>query len=233
MINKLSYGIFTSNQLKIIALIAMTIDHIGVQIFPEIKILRIIGRIAFPIFAYMIAEGCKYTKNRKKYLLTMISMAVICQFVYFFAMNSLSQCILVTFSLSVALIYVLDNAQSRGEVKSSVITIAAFAVVIFLTEILPRLWKGTDFGIDYGIYGVMLPVFVFAAHRKMQKLFAAAIMLVLLSVDFGGVQWFGLMALPLLALYNGERGRLNMKSLFYIYYPSHLVIIYLISMLIK
>ena len=233
MINKLSYGIFTSNQLKIIALIAMTIDHIGVQIFPEIKILRIIGRIAFPIFAYMIAEGCKYTKNRKKYLLTMISMAVICQFVYFFAMNSLSQCILVTFSLSVALSYVLDNAQSRGDVKSSFITIAAFAVVIFLTEILPRLWKGTDFGIDYGIYGVMLPVFVFAAHRKMQKLFAAAIMLVLLSVDFGGVQWFGLMALPLLALYNGERGRLNMKSLFYIYYPSHLVIIYLISMLIK
>lgn len=233
MTNKLRQGIFTGNQLKIIALITMTIDHIGAQIFPEMKILRIIGRIAFPIFAYMIAEGCKYTRNRKKYLLTMILIAVICQLVYFFAMGSLSQCILVTFSLSIVLIYALDIAHIRGDIKSLVIALAAFVGVIFLTEILPDLWMGTDFGIDYGLCGVMLPVFVFAADKKGQKLFAAAIMLVLLSISLGGVQWFGLMSLPLLALYNKERGALKMKSLFYIYYPSHLVVIYLISMLVN
>lgn len=232
MTNKLRQGIFTGNQLKIIALIAMTIDHIGARIFPEVKILRIIGRIAFPIFAYMIAEGCKYTRNRKKHLLTIFAIAIICQLVYFFAMGSLNQCILVTFSLSVALIYALDNAQSRGDIKSYVIALAAFIGVIFLTEILPVIWKGTDFGIDYGLYGVMLPVLVFAADKKIQKLFAAAIMLVLLSISLGGVQWFGLMSLLLLALYNGERGGLKMKNLFYIYYPSHLVVIYLISMFV-
>ena len=57
----------SGNQLKIIALIAMTIDHIGLQFLPHVTILRIIGRLAFPIFAYMIAEGCLHTRNRRRY----------------------------------------------------------------------------------------------------------------------------------------------------------------------
>ena len=56
----------TNNQLKIIAMITMLIDHIGIVLFPQIKIFRIIGRFAFPIFAYMLAEGCTNTKNKKK-----------------------------------------------------------------------------------------------------------------------------------------------------------------------
>ena len=55
----------TGNQLKLIALVTMTIDHIGMQLFPRVRLLRIIGRLAFPIFAYMIAEGCRYTRNRR------------------------------------------------------------------------------------------------------------------------------------------------------------------------
>ena len=55
----------TGNQLKLIALITMTIDHVGMMLLPQLRILRAIGRIAFPIFAYMIAEGCRHTRNRK------------------------------------------------------------------------------------------------------------------------------------------------------------------------
>jgi len=55
----------TNNQLKIIAMLAMLIDHVGMIIFPGIMALRYIGRIALPIFAYMIAEGCHYTRDRK------------------------------------------------------------------------------------------------------------------------------------------------------------------------
>ena len=51
---------FTGNQLKIIALVTMTCDHVGMQIFPQLIWLRIIGRLAFPIYAYMIAEGCAH-----------------------------------------------------------------------------------------------------------------------------------------------------------------------------
>ena len=88
----------SGNQLKLIALAAMTCDHIAVAFFPRLTILRIIGRLAFPIFAYMIAEGCQFTKNRKKYLLSMAALALVCQVVYFVAMRSLYQCVLVTFT---------------------------------------------------------------------------------------------------------------------------------------
>ena len=68
--------------LKMIATVAMLIDHIGAVLFPQIEILRIIGRIAFPIFAYMIAEGCVHTKSKKKYFLTKIAriMSIIVNF---------------------------------------------------------------------------------------------------------------------------------------------------------
>ena len=104
----------SGNQLKLIALVTMTIDHVGMLLFPRLRILRYIGRIAFPIFAYMIAEGCHYTRNRRKYLLSMIFVAALCQVVYFFAMGSLYMSVLVTFSLSIGLIYLADYAQSGG-----------------------------------------------------------------------------------------------------------------------
>ena len=56
----------TGNQLKIIALIAMTIDHVGLILLPQVELLRIIGRLSFPIFAYMIAEGCFFTHDKKR-----------------------------------------------------------------------------------------------------------------------------------------------------------------------
>ncbi|MBR6552622.1 MAG: hypothetical protein IKT89_07260, partial [Clostridia bacterium] len=60
----------TNNQLKIIAMFSMLLDHIGKVLLPQYPILQIIGRLAFPIFAFMIAEGCFYTKNKTRYFLT-------------------------------------------------------------------------------------------------------------------------------------------------------------------
>lgn len=201
-----------NNQLKIIALISMTIDHIGVQLFPDIVVLRIIGRLAFPIFAYMIAEGAKYTKNRPKYLLTISLTALICQMVYYFAEKSLDQCILVTFTLSIILIYALDY---------KFLSLPAIFACFLLTEFL---------NIDYGFCGIMMPVVLYIAEEKRKKILYGTIMLILLSVSLGGVQWYSLFAIPLLALYNEKRGRLNLKYFFYIYYPLHLALIYLISL---
>lgn len=70
---------------------------------------------------------------------------------------------------------------------------------------------------------------VYLAKGKMKKLIVATIMLILLAVEMGGVQWFGLLSIPILALYSGKRGKRNFKYLFYIYYPVHLVVIYLLS----
>lgn len=215
----------TSNQLKLLALVTMTVDHIGVQLLPQYPLLRIIGRLAFPIYAYMIAEGCAHTKNRKKYLLQMAGLALLCQLVYFFAMGSLFQCILVTFTLSILLIYAYDTG-SRPRILLTLLG------VTFVTVTLPRLLPGTDFAVDYGFFGVLLPLAVHLGETRPQKLLAAALCLVLLALQLGGVQWFGLLALLPLALYSGKRGNRRLKWLFYGYYPLHLAAIYGISLLL-
>lgn len=221
----------TGNQLKIIALIAMTVDHIGYQLYPASEWMRVVGRLAFPIFAYMIAEGARYTKNRKKYLGMMLGLGVICQLVYFFAMDSLYQCILMTFSLSIILIYALDHALKRKTPDAWILLILVFIAVFFLVCILPMLLTNTDYGVDYGIWGVLFPVFVYLGGKnKWAKLALATIPLIFLALAYTN-QGYALFALVPLALYNGTRGKLKMKYLFYIYYPLHLVIIYAIGLL--
>jgi hypothetical protein len=68
--------------LKIVACICMTIDHIGELFFPEVSIFKIIGRLAFPLFAFFIAEGCKYTRNRLRRLLEILCLGIMCETVY-------------------------------------------------------------------------------------------------------------------------------------------------------
>lgn len=231
MITKTKFAL-TGNQLKIIALIAMTCDHVGLQLLPQFPVLRIIGRLALPIFAYMIAEGCRHTRNRTKYLLTILVFAAVCQAVYFFAMGSLYMCILVTFSLSVALIYVLDRAVSRKGIGDCTLAAFSLAAVYFLCESLPELLVDTDYAIDYGFWGVMLPVLIYFGRNCIGSLILSGLGLVLLALSRGDLQWYALAALPLLALYGGQRGKLKMKYLFYVYYPVHLVVIYGISLIL-
>ena len=108
----------TGNQLKILAMIAMTCDHVGVQLFPQLLWLRLIGRLALPVYAYMIAEGCRHTRDRKKYFLRLFGMGVLCQAVYFVAMGSLYMCILITFSLSVILIGLMDAVEKEKSAQN-------------------------------------------------------------------------------------------------------------------
>ena len=214
----------TSNQLKVLAMITMTIDHIGVQLLPQYHILRMIGRLAFPIYAYLIAEGCAHTRDRRRYLLQMGGMALLCQLVYFFAMHSLYQCILVTFTLSILLIYAIDSG-------SPLLGAGMFLAVLFLTGFLPNRLPG--FYIDYSLWGVLTPVAVYLGRNKWEKLLFCGILLALLAAAHSGfTQWLGLLSLIPLALYNGKRGKSRIKWFFYLYYPIHLVAIYAIDLLI-
>lgn len=217
---------FTGNQLKLIALISMTCDHVGLQLLPDVMLLRILGRLALPIFAYMIAEGCRYTRNRKKYLMRMAGLALLCQVVYFFAMGSLYQCILVTFSLSISLIYALDELQENPSARSRLTALGLLVTVFVLCVVLPDFLPG--FETDYGLMGVLLPVLIYFGRPAHHFLLAGVI---LLCFSYGGLQWWSLAAIPLLSRYNEQRGKYNMGKLFYIYYPAHLVILYGLSLL--
>ena len=109
---KPKFGILSNNMLKIIAAIAMVCDHMGVILFPDAEFLRVIGRLSFPIFAFLIAEGAKYTKNKLKHFLTMAGFAAVIQIVYYIAMESLEMSVMVTFTLSLLIIYALELFKS-------------------------------------------------------------------------------------------------------------------------
>ncbi len=227
MLNKLR---LSGNQLKILALVTMTLDHVGKFLFPEVLWLQILGRLAFPVFAYMIAEGCQYTKNRRKHLLSVGAVALLCQVVYYVAMGSLYMCIMVTFLISIMLIYCLEGFGTTF--LRNVQGVVAIVLAAFVCLYLPRLMPETDFYIDYGFFGVFLPVAVYYARGRLQKMVAACFMLILLGLQMGGIQWYCLLGLIPLMLYSGARGKWNLKYLFYIYYPVHLAVIYGIGLLL-
>ena len=222
----------SNNQLKIIAIISMFIDHFGHQLFPQIQIFRIIGRIALPIFAYMIAEGCFYTKNRLKYLLHLLVLGLGCQMVFYFVSGSLYQGILLTFSLSIVCIYSIDYFIKKKNIISFFIAFLTILAVIFLSCILPIIFKENGFQFDYGVLGVFLPVAIYYFKDKLLKLLIMILMICLLTLEYGNIMLYSFMAIPFLLLYKGKRGKYNLKYLFYIFYPVHLIVIFLLDLLI-
>ncbi len=214
----------TGNTLKIIAAIAMLIDHVGLMFFPENVLLRIIGRLAFPIFAFMIAEGCKYTRNRLRYFLQLFGLALGCQIVYFIADGSMYLSVLFTFSLAVLTIFALQYCKAKPAALPMLLFVTAVAAVYVLNRI---------FDIDYGFFGCMLPVFAAAFHstrfdKPLLNILMLALGLLLLWVSLGGLQLYALAAVPLLLCYSGRRGKIKMKYFFYIFYPAHLALLQVI-----
>jgi len=231
-----SFGI-TQNELKMIAVVSMIIDHIGEELFPHLTILRIMGRLAFPIFSYCIFEGCRHTHNKRRYLLQILLLGILCVIGYYIFSGEIYGNILITFSLSICVLYAFCYFKQRisGSVADKCIGCALFLFTMAAAYALC-----TCMYIDYGFCGVMLPVLAELscelAGKKSEKYRFAPIVgfsigLVVLSFQMGVPQWFSLFSLPLLLAYNGSRGERNMKSFFYWFYPAHLMAIGLISII--
>ena len=237
---------FSGNALKIIAAVSMLIDHIGVIFFPQIKIFRILGRIALPIFSFMIAEGARYTRNKLRYFLTVFSLAAACQIVYFLYDGDTYMSILVTFSISILTIYVMQFFKEKLFSKNASIFIKLCSSALFLATLVLVYVLNTILEIDYGFFGCMLPVFAATLHSPkncdagfVKKLDVIPVHLVMLSLgmmclalESGRWQFYSFLAIPFLALYSGKRGKANMKYFFYIFYPLHLLILEGINMFI-
>lgn len=226
----------SSNALKMIALVSMTLDHIGMLLFPRLSVFRILGRLALPIFAYMVGEGCVHTKSKAKYLMRLALLGVLIQIVYLLTQSDLFFNIFLTFSVSVLLCMAYDFTVKTVFLKSKALGVLFLSAVVFsawmLTGGLNTLFR-INVGFDGGAFGVFLPLAVYAVKDKRLKLAALCAVCVLMSVDLGRIQWFSLFAVVPLLFYNGERGRLKLKYFFYAYYPLHIALIYALSLLIK
>ena len=239
MNEKTNFAILNGNTLKIIAAITMLCDHVGLFFFPHISLFRIIGRLAFPIFAFMIAEGVHHTKRKARYFLTIFLLAVLFQIVRFYFTGSLTMCVLVTFSLSILTLFALDYAKKSLFADGTSAIRKTIAVLIFLFSIASVYVLNLVFEIDYGFWGCMLPVFAGLFHlpQKAEKripllldsiparVLTMGISLVPLALEIGWVQPYSFFALLILFLYSGKRGKRKMKYFFYIFYPLHLALL--------
>ena len=222
-----------SAQLKILACIFMLIDHIGAVLYPDVSILRVIGRLAFPIFVYLIAEGYRRTKDITDYMGRLMVFALISQLPFNAAfLGSATKPEELYLNVFFTLVMGLYSLYLYDKNKKIVYVIVIALVCEFLNT-------------DYGAFGVLMIFVSNRYHDSFKKLSKSYIVLMLLYVikwlitvklanpsvllvdiifNHFTIEPLALLSLIFLKLYNGKRGW-KLKYLFYVFYPAHLFIL--------
>lgn len=235
--------------LKLVAMIAMLCDHAGKMLFPQYRIMRIIGRLAFPIYAYCLAVGCVYTHNPLGYLKRIVLLALISQPLY---AVSLSHTVPAMYTVSFAEQPVLAflNFYIHSWSKPSILISLAFGMLliwslrerqlVFTAGLCVLIWL-IQHELDYGVRGIalMLLFYVFC-NRPWLSLPCVLALMVWWGSGLGGynlfgfkfgMQMFAVLALPLIYIPTKTNIRLP-KWLFYAFYPLHLVLILLLDKMV-
>ncbi len=236
------------NVLKILAAVFMVIDHVGFVFFPKIMLYRYLGRLAMPIFAFLIAEGCRYTKDKIRYFVTIAVLGTLCQVVYFiFDPTAYLFNILITFSLGILGVYALEFMKKALLEQGNSLKKKILSILLFIFTIACVYTFCYFYVVDYGFLGCMLPVFasLFDFRRINNEnvkiydklvlrvlTFAIGLLIFVLTSEVISFSIYSLFSIILLLLYSGKRGKYKMKYFFYVFYPLHLAVIEGIYMLI-
>ncbi len=231
------WKVFSRDFLKFIAVFTMLVDHIGKIFFPDIIILQIVGRLAFPIFAFFIAEGFYFTRNKLKYFLTILLFAVIAQIPYNFLWHSLN--ILFTFLFSFLILFLWECSKKLEKIEKIIlrgITLIVFFLLIGIALLVRA---------DYGWYGILLPfVFYVLRNHLFWKFLFFVILTILIVVEsicvnfpaisfVSFIQLFALFSILPLSFYNDSlKSNKKFKYLFYLFYPLHLVLLLVLKIVI-
>ncbi len=216
--------------LKIIACITMFIDHAGYVVYGKFSWFNYIGRLAFPIFAYQITEGYQHTKNLKKYILRLFVFALISQipFSLFHSIISTDFALNVFFTLLLGLlsICVFEKFPKKW------ISVPIIAILCIIAEVT---------NMDYGYWGVLL-IFVFYICKNNKYWLTLSFLVLLLIRYLPNIIMYNfyyayillfictfLSIIPIV-FYNQKQGR-KMKYFLYIFYPAHLLVLYLLSII--
>lgn len=220
-----------SLHLKLLAVVTMLIDHMGFTLFPHAVWMRAVGRLAFPIFCFLIAEGCAHTHDKKRYAGRLLLFAVLSELPFNLMCSGqwLSwnyQNVLWTLLLGALVCWAIDWALKKRTPSAFVLTGAVMVAAYWLLELT---------GTDYGGWGMLLVAAFYCARRcpypQMAKMAIQAIGLVFFSIGVMGgrvtIELWSLTALVPIWMYNGQRGFSN-KTLqygFYAFYPVHILIL--------
>ena len=205
-------------------MLTMLIDHTGMALFPQYIWMRVIGRLAFPIYCFLLAEGAVHTSHHGKYLLRLFAFALISEVPFNLVLTGTlyspyHQNVFFTLFLGLLAITAIQKLPSR--ILSAVAAIACIFVA-------------SPFHTDYGSGGVLI-VLIFYLFRE-QPFLKAILFAVFdiglwggvgrgLSYVFQSVQSYAVFAIIPILCYNGKRGP-GLKYVFYIFYPAHLLVLY-------
>ena len=221
--------IFSNFDLKILAIITMTIDHIGAIIYPNIDAFRIIGRISFPIFCFLLVEGFKHTHNRFRYFIRLLLFAIITQPIYDYAFNNHELNILFTFSLSFLLLSSLEFIKKIINKYNKGIENYLYKTISYLLIYIIFLILSIILNVDYQALGISLVLIFYLSPNILLSLLLYLI--IAITLDVNNIQLYSLIAFIFIYFYNGKKGK-NIKYFFYLYYPLHLLLLKGLSILL-
>ncbi len=218
---------FSSIVLQIIAMFCMLVDHVGAYLCNDFWLMRLIGRLAMPIFVFGLAQGFIHSSSRPRYLIRIIVTAIVAQIILFFLDKNAGFVpgynILFNFMLSFLVLLCAEKGK----------------LLIFLIPVLCGLSEALS--LDYGwsvpvmALGFYLTIRFLSNHKFAYYCSLAAILILINTLMFvlhgWPIQLFAIMAIVPLVLYNGKKGKRLPKYAGYIFYPAHLALILVIRLL--
>ncbi|MEG1140441.1 MAG: TraX family protein [Lachnospiraceae bacterium] len=240
--------ILSGSSIKIIAIISMVIDHFGFLVLKNgimlnapysafsdaqfknlstlVEACHIIGRIAFPLFCFLLVEGFLHTHNMKKYVFQLAIFAIISEPIYDIANSGklfsvTQQNVLFTLLLGVVTLILIKKCKEN--IPSTIVITAISCLLSYILKL------------DGWYYGILLMVVIYIFHDKnMIKYILAALIMFLCGLDFSIKAVLdpyliaGVVSLAIASFYNGERG-IKLKYFFYAFYPLHLLFLYILA----
>ena len=218
--------------LKIISVISMFLDHYNYTIFPRQIYFSYIGRLAFPIFAFLISQGYIHTKNLKKYFIRLLLCAFISQIPFHLLFKTESLNTIFTLILGLLCIYTYDKTYTWLKQRNKY-TLCSFIIPLLIILL------GSIIRTDYGSFGICL-IFIFYLFRKSKIISTiASILLIVIHYFYRyygaplniylPTMLFTIIPIFIIIFYNNKKG-INMKYIFYIFYPLHLTLLYILTL---
>lgn len=203
--------------LKIIACIAMVIDHTGEFLFPGTVWMRCVGRLAFPIYCFLLTEGFRHSRNINHYLMRLLAFALVSELPYNLINSGKFICpehqnVFFTLFLGLLMLYLLEWTES--------VTLKDFIVIASMAI-------AETFHFSYRYPGILM-IYFFYSLRDFTMFRDLSILAVNIRLFKAGIQSYAGLALIPVSFYNGKRGP-SMKYFFYAFYPIHLMVIWLVK----
>lgn len=223
---------FSQEGLKLIACVTMLIDHIGAEFFPSHMYLRMIGRIAFPIYCFLLAEGAHYTKNPVKYGLRLAIGLLLSELPFDYGLFSgftwQHQSVMVTLLIGFVAIELINRLDN--DVWKLLVTVGAYGLAQFAKT-------------DYGGCGVLLIILLSQTRGRLWLqtvvLFLMTLLMNSVKVSLGSyripIETLAVVAMIPIGLYSGKK-RTDSKAVqwaFYLFYPVHLSCIWIAKILLS